>query len=424
MRFLALASVVALSPVVARAEVGGEVSAGAGVDTAAPGGFATAHASLTAELSRTAPTVTSRGLFIGGDDGSGYGVGGLWLFTGLEREDRDGLGGTADATIRARPGEDALLLSARGWARFAGWQLAAHTEVQPVGGLRDRFWRSGRGVTATGTAIDVPAMWAIGTEHLQLLAALETIELGKRYDHGASAGFDEDFAFTGVRIQTDHTTVDVFDVDWFELGVPRQTIGDTTYGTAVSGIDVDLARIRMHRGDLELSARGGVAMRSPIGPYSATGTTETFSGPAGDAFTYGLDARAHGISISGGSWIRIDPSGHAVDSGQLGSVSIERSYRLGRFHAGLDLGRLRRIALGLYAPADLMPVGTRMWMARASIDATMRVTPHVEVIASSWLERSDRDDPRWLVPSTGELSTHAGTDLTAQWRFDPLRPRR
>ncbi len=62
-----------------------------------------------------------------------------------------------------------------------------------------------------------------------------------------------------------------------------------------------------------------------------------------------------------------------------------------------------------------------MWMGRGSLDAYIRVWQELSVAASTWLERSDRDDPRWTVASTGVLTTHVGADLTAMWRFRRLQ---
>ena len=56
-------------------------------------------------------------------------------------------------------------------------------------------------------------------------------------------------------------------------------------------------------------------------------------------------------------------------------------------------------------------------MGRGSLEADVKLVRRVFVTASTWLERSDRDDPRWTIPATGALATHAGADVTANWRF-------
>ena len=414
---LVLASALAVFPSVAHSDsdVTLELDAGAGGDTSAPGGFATARATLDADATHPAGPLPGRGLC------APQRTGWLWLFTGLDPDERDGAGASLDATAFAGPAGRALVLDGHAWARGAGWGLALAGEVQPVGDLRDRFWRSGRGVAQLDVTIDIPAMWAVGTQTLQLLAALETIKLGARRADGVAAGFDDDLAFTGFRVQTPRTRVDVFGLDLFELGVARQTIGGTTYGTSASGFDLDVARVAYHlRPDLELDARGGVAVRSPIGPYMATDSSTTFTGPAGWQPSYWIELRDapaphRTIALGAGNWLRLDPSGHAVDAGQLATLELDQDIRVGRLRASLEGGRLRRVVLGELAPAGLPPVGTRMWMGRATVEAAIRVTPKVAAVASAWLERSDRDDPRWIVPASGALATHTGADLTVRW---------
>ena len=46
-----------------------------------------------------------------------------------------------------------------------------------------------------------------------------------------------------------------------------------------------------------------------------------------------------------------------------------------------------------------------------------RLAGNVELRGGVWVERSDRDDPRWDVPAPGTLATHAGVDLGAALRF-------
>ncbi len=402
-----------LVPISAHAEVSAELSAGAGTDTSDPTGFATAHADLSAELSRPAPPILQRGLFDHTTE-PGAEPGGLWLFTGLDADDRDGIGATGDATLY----NDSLLLSSRAWGRLAGWGVTFHADVQPTGDLRDRFWRSGRGVTDAGFAIDIPPMWAIGTANVQLLAGLETVALGTRSSPEGPAASDEELGITGFRLQTPRTVVDVFVLDVFQLGVARATIGEITYGTAASGLDFSLAKVtRRLTPDIAMTVHGGLDLRSPIGPWEHTSGSDSFDGPSAATGSYGLDISGHDFSLGGGSWIRLDPTGHAVDAGQLATASLDREFQLLHLRGGLEVGRLRRAVLGEYAPAGLMPVGTRMVMARATLEAQLRLTSQLALIASSWVERSDRDDPRWSVPGNGTLETHAGAELTALWRL-------
>jgi hypothetical protein len=100
---------------------------------------------------------------------------------------------------------------------------------------------------------------------------------------------------------------------------------------------------------------------------------------------------------------------------------VEASYRnrLGKLEmrAAAQAGRLRRLFVSQFAPPGLRPVGTSMWMGRGELAASVRLVRDVDVTATAWLERSDRDDPRWLVPADGTLDTHAGGEVNARWRF-------
>ncbi|MDB4957320.1 MAG: hypothetical protein JWO36_4889 [Myxococcales bacterium] len=421
----------AISSTVARAEVGGELSAGAGGDSSATPGFATTSGSITASLSRPATDILTRGaaLVPPGE------LGGVWIFTGIDPDDHDSAGVSADGTLLVQADSQAARtawFSTRAWARALGWQLEARALFQPTGDLRDRFWRSGRSIMQTNAAIGIPAMWSLGTRDWQLAAGAFTVDLGKRLAHeGAgwnAAGFDRDVSFISLRIQTHSIKLDLFTGEYTELGVATSVVGATTYGTSATAIDFDVAALTWRVSQqLAVTMRGGVAMRSPISPFQITGSAEMSQGPVSTTPDLGIELRrgtaldpdtnGYTASLGVGTWSRLDPTGHAVDAGYLATADAD--WRNGRYRLGgaLQLGRLRRVLLGDEAPADMLPVGTRMVMGRGSLLAAVRVTPQIAVTSTAWVERSDRDDPRWLVPATGALATHAGADITAQWRF-------
>src|SRR5258706_799675 len=102
---------------VAHADVVGEVGGGAGGDTTAPTGFAMARASLAAELSAPAGPPIERA-FTDENHQNGF-----WMFTGIDPDDKNGVGANANATAHARGSSQQLVLDTRAWARGYGWQL-------------------------------------------------------------------------------------------------------------------------------------------------------------------------------------------------------------------------------------------------------------------------------------------------------------
>lgn len=359
----------------------------------------------------------------------------IWIFTGLDPDDRDGVGAAADGTLHVQPDSEVsstAWFAGRAWARAAGWQLEARALFQPVGDLRDRFWRSGRGIMQTNVAVEIPAMWSLGTPGWQLSAGGFVVDLGKRTarqgDRWNQAGFDRDVSMVGLRVRTPSLTVDAFTGHYIELGVAKSMTGATTFGTSATAIDLDIARLTWRAArDLALAMHAGLSMRDPVSPFMLTGTSEASSGPAATTPDLGIELRSgtalgpattgYTTSVSVGTWTRLDPTGHAVDAGYLATADAD--WRNGRYRLGgaLQIGRLRRVLVGDQAPTGLDPVGTRMWMGRGSVVAEVRITGSMMATSTIWLEQSDRDDPRWVVPASGALTRHAGADVAALWRF-------
>ena len=432
-RHLAVPIVLALAGA-AHAGVDGELSAGAGGDTTAPDGFAAATASVSASLDRSEPSLVDRALGSGPiTDADGKPIEGtpgyFWVFTGLDPDERISVGTTASGELHLVKDGAVGVASGRAWMHAYGWGAEARAELQPIGDLRDRFWRPGRDVVQENVAVDIPAMFALGSARTQFLALLTHLDLGHRTAMlgGAwhAAGWDREVALTFARLQRPTVAFDFITGQYDELGVARSHSGATELGTSATTIDLDLLAARWHPdAGLELSGRVGLAMRMPIAPYMTTGTSETSTGPVATTPDVWLEIRRTGdtstLSIGAGSWARLDPTGQAADAGELVAASSE--WRTGRYQLGgeLDVGRLRRVVIGDQAPAGLAPVGTRMWMGRGALLASMRVAGDLDLAGSLWLERSDRDDPRWLVPAGNRLATHAGADVTARWRFHQL----
>jgi hypothetical protein len=171
-----------------------------------------------------------------------------------------------------------------------------------------------------------------------------------------------------------------------------------------------------------VSARGGIAAHLPVAPFVRQGGSEVSAGPSTLVPSFWLEAQrsagASTFALGGGTWTRLDPSGHAVDNGGLAIASASWRGEKLRLRGDAELGHLRRILVGLRAPAEIARVGTRAWMGRASLEASVMLRRSLGLGATAWLERSDRDDPRWISPSTGLVETRAGAHVAAVWRFE------
>src|SRR5258706_3706413 len=113
------------------ADVVGELAAGAGGDTTAPTGFGMARASLAGKLSAPAGLPIERA-FTDENHQNGF-----WMFTGIDPDDKNGVGANANATAHARGSSQQLVLDARAWARGYGWQLEARGAIEPITRFRD-----------------------------------------------------------------------------------------------------------------------------------------------------------------------------------------------------------------------------------------------------------------------------------------------
>jgi hypothetical protein len=413
---------------VAHAEVAIEVAGGGGGETEGTG-YAVASTAARAELVREAAPFEERGLHHCDIQAAGC----MWVFTGLDPDQIDGAGAAIDSSVLMRADGETLIAGGEVWAAAAGWRLSAKGAVQPIGDLREPFWRSGRGIYSRTIRVDIPSMWAIGNDDHQLIVMPSHVALGERTlrENGAweHAGFDRDIALVGFRWQSKYHTFDLADMHYVEWGVKESRAGDVTYGKSAGTFDVGGSlRVRPLR-QLELFARASFAMFEPVSEFMIVGTSQHSTGPLVDLATYwgeaSLELAGLRAVLGGGTWTRIDPSGHAVDHGHTGSVEVARAGDRIELKGSAQLGRLQRVLVGTFAPEGIVPVGTRMVMGRAAIGASIRVVSSVRLAATAWIERSDRDDPRWYVPGAG-LATRAGADLSATWRFEraPRRPSR
>jgi hypothetical protein len=417
MRYVVLAMLVAR---VASADVAGDVGAGGGNETAAPDGYASATATFIASLERHEAPLAGRAINAR-DDKTGEPICCVWLLTGIDPDERMGVGAQGSGEMRASNDGSIGLASGAAWARAYGWGVTVGGDVQPIGDLRDRFWRSGRDVVAWHTSFDIPPLWAIGTPTTQVMVIPFEVTVGRRIaaidGNWYPAGWDRAVDTTVVRLQRPHLNLDVLAFHYAEWGVAVAHLHGIEYGTSATTIDFDAFDSTWRLDDrLAVHARFGISSRMPVSAYALQGTAENSIGSEGDAADYWLQIDDGNASFDMGSWARLDPTGFAADAGQLVTGSLARRIAGIDFTGKLEVGRLRRLAISDYAPPGLAPVGTRMWVGRAEIDARYKLAHRLELDGAAYVERSDRDDPRWIAAADGRLDTHAGVDLTAHWR--------
>lgn len=443
----------ALDPTVAPGTTGvlAEVAAGVGGDSTGTG-YAVVRADFSATAGRPSRPLDRRGLVMCSLDEAGC----LWVFTGLDADAPEGVGVAAhaellypqaltssalpaDASTDPRTTDTRTLVSStffggEAWASVAGWRAAAQANIQPVGTLRDRFWRSGRGILEGRTILDVPGMWSIGTKQTQAEFMPWHVELGSRVSYDGSttkhAGFDRDISVVGARVYSSRLRFDFLSMSLAMYGVDRRRVpGETstiTYGNSADILTVDIGDLvlRLAHG-ITARAYGGLMMLVPISPFKRQGNSEHSYGPSANTPHYWGEL-AHTtptsqLTLGGGSWSRLDPTGHAVDRGQLGTASWSKLGKRVSLKTELSIGKLRRVLIGLQAPDDIAPVGTRAWMGRASIAASILLRRNLALEATAWAERSDRDDPRWRTRATTDVAMRAGADVSASWRFQRKR---
>ncbi len=426
---LTLAAVVAHAD--AHLELTGDVAASAGTDTTSTT-VATAHAALGIAYARTPVPLVRRGLVLG-DDSTGSAR--LWLFTNTDADDRDAIRADVSAlalrttreNTQARDGD-------AGWrrgaidaglsARGAGWSLGGRIAYQPVGSLRDSYWRSGRDVTASTVAFSWPAAFAFGTTDSRTAFGALDVSFVSRARPDVDLGMDVDVALRFLRYQSARTTVDIFRFHEIEFDGPGHGATLATSSTEASDLAVDVASVDYHLLDhLVLATHGGLEVVHPLATFTHDSSPGTGTLDGGHLTTarYWLELtehRAHAtFGVGAGSWARLDPTGGGADIGELVTASADWTHHRVELRGDLQFGQLRRGLLGPLASASLAPVGTHLDIGRGTVEADVHLVRQLVVASTAWVERSDRDDPRWSVPASGELATHAGAEVSARWSY-------
>ncbi|HEX4455387.1 MAG TPA: hypothetical protein VH143_31220 [Kofleriaceae bacterium] len=272
---------------------------------------------------------------------------------------------------------------ARVTGRWFGWQLVLGETVQPLGSLRDEFWRSGRGLDDATIGVAMPAF--VSAAGIRVIEAAETIDL--------DSNGDADFALGATTFAGRHWAL-------FRVAATSRTRGDDR---EADQLVFDLLALDVTRDGNRVQLEAGIdstcAFEEPIDHEI-------------DTPRYWLDvSRGFGelsAKLGAGSWARLDPTGDAVDTGQL--ATGELAWRHGRYaaRAAFDAGRLvRRFGA---------PVPPRA-MGRAELEGDVQLAHSLAMVGTAWAERSDRDDPRWAVPANGSVMDHAGVGVAARWQL-------
>nr|HEX4312412.1 hypothetical protein [Kofleriaceae bacterium] len=422
---LVLAAVLATAsaPALADTELSAQLAAGAATDTSAPTGEATASGVLSAGLVGRPAQLARHCLVIPGDDGSMLG-----LWSSDDPNDRDALRADVSALRIQTAATDSLVLTAGASARGCGWELGVHVSDQPVGSLRDTYWRSGRGIVATDVHFEMPAELFVGSVHSRFSMGSVGFDYTSRSHLGVDVGDDVDGWVRFLRWATEHAIVDVFDIRFTEFDGPEHELaGDPWSFTQLQAIDVAADIVAVDWRDAsgyQLTLRGGIENLSPTAVYTQEGgaaVPPAQPNPSVIAPRYWAELAQHRgertLAFGAGSWARLDPTGGAADVGELAIARADWKHGRYELHADLQGGRLRRALVSSLAQPGLAPAGTAMVMGRGTVEADVRLPHGLVVAGSSWLERSDRDDPRWIVPADGELATHAGADLDMRWKL-------
>jgi hypothetical protein len=262
-------------------------------------------------------------------------------------------------------------------------------------------------------------MWGIA--HTGWLLWVVPVEISyaalRRHEAGAWRGehFDVGVSLGALGVRHGRFEARLVDMRYREYGAPLATDGDTTEGVSVTSFDVEVLTASWTDPRLSVQAGAGLAMRGPLSRFVSdigpTGGTSHSDGPLHGAPSAWVELARGGVLVRGGTLLRVDPTGHAVDRGWLVAARAELPVRRRtRLTLDGDLARARRVALGTLAPAGLPPVGARFWLARAA-GGVAHDLGRLRLDARAWVERSDRDDPRWAAPAGDELAWRYGLEL-------------
>lgn len=355
----------------------------------------------------------------------------LFVYHTVDPEEIEGVGGNLRVELSgqgpADPDAD-VVLDEELFARIAGWNATQWARINRTPDFRDAFWRSGRGQLELGIDLETPPMWALGDPRSLVFSVFalrvgyaELISTGDL----ATSNYDIDIRMVAAALHHRRFALSLFPWRYREWGVPLAKSGETTLGVSVGAFDIHMAKLDLHLGNVELSATGGLMFAFALAPFeSDVGPGGGSSRSFGDPVTTGalwLSAQTEmdrlELELGGGTMTRISPDGYAVDVGGrvelAAALQLEAGDREFALELSLDGARARRQDVSDMAPAEIAPVGTVLWLGRATAGLSVPIRDGFSVGASVYAEHSDRDDPRRHAVANSDIESSFGVELTA-----------
>ena len=423
-------------------EVSADVAAAANATPAADGTVESGMAVLEGAVVVSSPAVDvkRRGLAFCDRHGGSADNACLWVFTGVEPVDTDsvqatvrgswmgGLGGDKadNTTSEAATFEESVT------GRILGAQVEHRLQWQPQAGLRDSFWRSGRGLLRLHHEFVVPPMWSFGNQQTRLSAMQASVGLGKWYAPSKAgwteAAWDRNVAIQGAVLLHKRWRFSLIEGSLFSAGVQTSQTSTEKRGRSVDVLTLDGLVVSRGFGQNALRFNAGLQYLSPVTDYVRRGNSESSAG--GGVSTPRVNVMYQrgdfttpeqlALQIGGGTWARISPSGLSADVGYAGNVSTQGPIAGLTLRLDGNLGRARRAAQTQLADVTEMAVteltvGQQFWFARGEATFSKALGHGLNGALQLWVERSDRDNPQQPQLSDGEFRIATGGQVSLGW---------
>lgn len=424
-------------------EVSADVSAAANATPTADGTDAAGTAVLEAAVvvSSSAADVMRRGLAFCDPHAAPADKACFWVFTGVESLDTDKLQATVRGSWVGGIGGDGgngadttATFEESVTGRFIGAQVEHRLQWQPQAGLRDSFWRSGRGLLNLHHEFEVPAMWSLGTQATRFSAMQVTVGLGHWYAPGATGwtevAWDRRVALQGAVLHHQRWRFTLLEGSLFSAGIPTSQTGMEKRGRSVDVFTLDGIVVRGGFGRHVLQVNAGAQDLMPVSDYVRVGNSETSYGAA--VLTPRVNAMYQlgdftkpeelALQVGGGTWARISPSGLGADVGYAGNMSAQGQVAGLTMRFDGNVGRARRaVQTDLADVAEMasteLSVGQRFWFARGEATLSKQLGHGLTGSLQLWVERSDRDNPQQAQLADGEFRVASGGQASLGWAW-------
>ncbi len=428
--------------------VSADVSAAANTTPTPDGTASSGMAVLDASVSVSSPAtdVMRRGLALCGSDSAPQDTADttcFWLFTGIEPVDSDSVQATVRGSWMSDLGgdmangraSDAATFEESVTARFIGAQVEHRLQWQPQAGLRDSFWRSGRGLLRLHHEFVVPPMWSLGNQRTRFSTMQATVGLGKWYAPSnagwTEAAWDRLVAVQAMGLLHGPWRFSLLEGSLFSAGVQASQTATEKRGRSIDVLTLDGIVISRGFGQNVVRFNAGLQSLVPVSAYIRQGNTET-SSDAGVTtprinvtFQHGdfTQTEQLALQVGGGTWARVSPSGLGVDVGYAGNVSAQTPLAGLTMRFDGNLGRARRAAqTQLTDVAEMaeteLTVGQRFWFARGEATLSMTLGHGLNAALQLWVERSDRDNPQQNQLTDGEFRVASGGQVSLGWAWE------